>query len=152
MDSARQAWVRSGLVVAEIALAGVLLVGAGLLTRSFVKLLDVELGFEPTRAVAARLDLPPTTSPEKAANLGREVVRRVSSLPGVEAAGLTDALPLERNRTWNIMVPGKIYRPGESRWCSSTWSAPATFARWGSVSSPAGLPRTRRRDARTASR
>ena len=113
VDSKRQAWFRNGLVIAEIAMAGVLLVGAGLLTRSLVEILDLELGFEPARAIATRLDLPPTTSPEKAANLGREVVRRVSSLPGVEAAGLTDALPLERNRTWNIMVPGKIYRPGE---------------------------------------
>ena len=113
VDSKRHAWFRKGLVIAEIAMAGVLLVAAGLLTRSLVEILDVELGFEPSRAIAARLDLPPATSPEQAASLSREVVRRVSSLPGVEAAGLTDALPLERNRTWGMGVPGKIYGPGE---------------------------------------
>ena len=113
VDSKRHAWFRKGLVIAEIAMAAVLLVAAGLLTKSLVEILDVELGFEPSRAIAARLDLPPTASPEHVANLSREVVRRVSSLPGVEAAGLTDALPLERNRTWNIGVPGKQYRPGE---------------------------------------
>ena len=113
VDSRRHAWFRKGLVIAEIAMAGVLLVAAGLLTRSLVQILAVQLGFEPSRAIAARLDLPTTASPEQVANLGREVVRRVSSLPGVEAAGLTDALPLERNRTWNIIIPGKVYKPGE---------------------------------------
>ena len=113
VDSKRHAWFRKGLVIAEIAMAGVLLVAAGLLTRSLVQILDVELGFEPSRAIAARLDLPQTATPEQVQTLRREVLRRVSALPGVEAAGLTDALPLERNRTWNILVPGKVYGPGE---------------------------------------
>jgi predicted permease len=113
VDSRRHAWFRKGLVIAEIALAGVLLVAAGLLTRSLVQILDVELGFDPSRAIAARLDLPQTATPEQVSQLAREAVRRVSALPGVEAAGLTDALPLERNRTWNLLVPGKVYQPGE---------------------------------------
>jgi len=113
VDSARHAWIRKGLVVAEIAMAAVLLVGAGLLARSFVQLLDVELGFEPSRAVAARLDSPAASTLEERTAMGRELVRRVSALPGVEAAGLTDALPLERNRTWGIGVPGRVYGPGE---------------------------------------
>ena len=113
VDSKRHAWFRKGLVIAEIAMAGVLLVAAGLLTRSLVQILDVELGFEPSRAIAARLDLPQTATPAQVQSLRREAVRRVSALPGVEAAGLTDALPLERNRTWNIMIPGKVYRPGD---------------------------------------
>ncbi|HEX2453153.1 MAG TPA: ABC transporter permease [Vicinamibacterales bacterium] len=114
VDSVRQAWIRRGLVVAEIALAGVLLVGAGLLARSFLELLDVELGFEPSRAVAARVDVPSESSLEQRTTIGHEIIRRVSALPGVEAAGLTDALPLERNRTWGLRVPGKIYGPGET--------------------------------------
>ena len=113
VDSKRHAWFRKGLVVAEIAVAAVLLVAAGLLTKSLVRLLDVELGFDPTRAVAARIDFPTTATPEQLASLSRDVVQRVSALPGVEAAGLTDALPLERNRTWPLGVPGKIYAPGE---------------------------------------
>ena len=116
VDSARHAWVRRSLVVAEIALAAVLLVGAGLLVRSFIQLLDVQLGFEPTRAVAARIELQGQVPPEQQAALRTELVRRVSGLPGVEAAGFTDALPLDRNRTWNIYVEGHQYpnnqRPG----------------------------------------
>ena len=49
-------WIRSGLVVSEIAFACVLLVGAGLLIRSFVRVLDVNLGFRPERAAAVRVD------------------------------------------------------------------------------------------------
>ncbi len=116
VDSARHAWIRRGLVIAEIALAAVLLVGAGLLVRSFINLLDVDLGFNPNRAMAARIEFNRETSREELLTVTREVRRRVSELPGVEAAGVTDALPLDRNRSWNIYVPGQAYpnnqRPG----------------------------------------
>jgi predicted permease len=113
VDSARHAWIRRGLVVGEVALAGVLLVGAGLLTRSFVELLDVELGFEPSRAIASRIDFPVGSTREQRTAIGREMLRRATALPGIEAAGLTDALPLERNRTWGVGIPGRVYAPGE---------------------------------------
>jgi predicted permease len=116
VDSARHAWLRRSLVVAEIALAAVLLVGAGLLARSFLQLLDVDLGFEPARAMAARMEFNRETKFEELVVITRELTRRVSELPGVEAAGLTDALPLDRNRSWNIYVLGRDYpnnqRPG----------------------------------------
>ena len=113
VDSARHVWIRKALVVGEVAMAAVLLIAAGLLTRSLIQVLDVDLGFEPSRAIAARVDLPPTADLAQRTALGRELVRRVTALPGVEAAGLTDALPLERNRTWWIGVPDKVYGPGE---------------------------------------
>ena len=109
VDSARHAWIRRGLVVSEVALAAVLLVGAGLLMRSFIQLLDVQLGFEPSHAVAARVELQGQVPRDQQVAVGRELVRRVSELPGVDAAGLTDALPLDRNRTWNIYVNGQSY-------------------------------------------
>ena len=116
VDSARHAGVRRALVVAEIALAAVLLVGAGLLGRSFIQLLEIDLGFTPAHALAARIETPSQTTPEQQLTLQREIARRVSALPGVEAAGLTDALPLDRNRSWGIWVPGVDYpdnrRPG----------------------------------------
>ena len=116
VDSARQTFVRNGLVVAEIALAAVLLVGAGLLSRSFIRLLDVDLGFSPNRVVAARLEFQSGPDLQQVVALTRELTRRVSELPGVEATGVTDALPLDRNRSWNIGVPGQTYannqRPG----------------------------------------
>src|SRR5581483_690482 len=52
----RNAWIRDGLVVAELAFACILLVGAGLLMRSFLRVLDVNLGFQPERAAALRID------------------------------------------------------------------------------------------------
>lgn len=112
-DSAAQAWMRRALVIAEIALAAVLLVGAGLLGRSFTELLSVNLGFEPTRAVAARVDLPARLRRPQQAALVREILGRVITTPGVEAAGVTDALPLDTNRNRGIGVPGRTYGPGE---------------------------------------
>jgi predicted lysophospholipase L1 biosynthesis ABC-type transport system permease subunit len=109
VDSARHAWVRRGLVVSEIALAAMLLIGAGLLARSFVEVLAIELGFEPSRAVAARVELPSGSSLDERTTLTRELLRRVSALPGIEAAGMTDALPLDRNRTWVVGIPGVVY-------------------------------------------
>ena len=114
-DGRGAAWLRSTLVVAEITLACVLLVGTGLLLRSFVRLLDVELGFEPSRVFALRVDAglrPDRTDEQRVALLG-ELARRVRSLPGVEAAGTTDALPLDRNRQWSLAVPGKPRAKGE---------------------------------------
>jgi predicted permease len=102
--------VRSGLVVAEIALACVLLVGAGLLMRSFLHILDVDLGFAPSRAMAVRVAPANTATPAQRSASLDELVRRVQGVPGVEVAGLTDALPLDRNRTWTVSVPGDVQK------------------------------------------
>jgi predicted permease len=106
------AWVRNTLVVSEIALACVLVVGAGLLVRSFLRVMDVDLGFHPERAVALRID--PDSSydtQEKRNSYFNEALRRVTEIPGVQAAGLSDALPLGRNRTWGIGAKGHVYSP-----------------------------------------
>jgi predicted permease len=108
-DGRHHARVRSALVVGEVALASVLLVGAGLLTRSFLHILDVDLGFQPSRAWAVRLNVSQRLSPPEQLQRLAEVARRVAELPGVEAAALTDALPLDRNRTWGVVVPGHVY-------------------------------------------
>lgn len=112
-STGRRTWVRNALVVAEIAFASVLLVGAGLLVRSFVRVLDVDLGFRPTGAVTVRVDPPAsyTTNERKDAYMG-DVLRRVRDIPGVESAGITDALPLGRNRTWGIRAKGVTYPRG----------------------------------------
>jgi predicted permease len=107
-DAKGHAWVRSALVVAEIALACVLLSGAGLLLRSFLRLLDVDLGFQPARAAALRIDPPGNSLAQRHAFLA-EVVRRTETVPGVEAAGITDALPLDRNRAWGLRAKGRFY-------------------------------------------
>ena len=107
-------WIRDALVVSEIAFACVLLVGAGLLIRSFLQVLDVNLGFQPERAVAVRVDPARRLSGQAQINAYfDEVLRRVKDIPGIQAAGLTDALPLGRNRGWGVRAKGQVYRPGE---------------------------------------
>jgi predicted permease len=105
--------LRSVLVISEVALACVLLVGAGLLLRSFLRVLDVDLGFEPSRSAAISVDYDDGNSADKRSAIWQEVVRRVSMLPGVEAAGISDNLPMSRNRSWGISAKGVRYRDGE---------------------------------------
>jgi predicted permease len=110
--------VRGALVVAEVALACLLLVGAGLLLRSFLKVLEIDLGFQPDHAASIRVeydDSSPTgaASALKRGAIFRQIVTRVSALPGVEAAGFADFLPLGRNRAWGTPVPkGKTFPEG----------------------------------------
>jgi predicted permease len=113
-DGKRGAWIRSALVVSEIAFACVLLVGAGLLIRSFLQVLDVNLGFQPERTAALRVDPDrrPLTQGEQNAYFD-DVLRRVRDLQGIEAAALTDALPLGRNRSWGAGAKGQTYERGQ---------------------------------------
>lgn len=88
--------VRSLLIIAETALAVVLLVGAGLLLRSFLQLSSVELGFDAERVQTFNVSLPDTAydMPPKRAALVDSLVTQAAALPGVEAAGAIFGLPL----------------------------------------------------------
>jgi predicted permease len=99
--------LRSTLVVSEIALACVLLVGAGLLLRSFLHVLDVDLGFEPSHAAAISVDSDDGGDAAKRASIWQEVVRRTTAIPGVEVTGISDNLPMSRNRSWGIAAKGE---------------------------------------------
>lgn len=94
-DSHRQR-LRAALIVAEMALAVVLLVGAGLLMKSFVRLSSVELGFETSRIQTFGLSLPnePYAQPAQRAAFYELLLSRISGLADVEAAGATFGLPL----------------------------------------------------------
>jgi len=105
--------MRSVLIIVEIAMACVLLVGAGLLLRSFLRILDVDLGFQPSRAASISVDYDDGRDPAKRSVIWQEVVRRVEEIPGVETAGITDGLPMSRNRSWGIQAKGVEYRRGE---------------------------------------
>jgi predicted permease len=122
--SRRHERVRAVLVVTEVALACMLLVGAGLLLRSFLKVLDVDLGFQPERAAAVTVDFEddPALGNGNDEASGRKImaaraahfqplIERVSALPGVEAAGITDYLPLAGNRSWGLPFPKGVERP-----------------------------------------
>ncbi len=99
--------VRSTLVIAEIALACVLLVGAGLLLRSFLHVLDVDLGFQASGAATISIDDGDGSNQAKRTALWQEFVSRSSMIPGVEAVGISDNLPMSRNRSWGIAVKGE---------------------------------------------
>ncbi|HEY6376107.1 MAG TPA: ABC transporter permease, partial [Edaphobacter sp.] len=106
--------LRSALVISEVALACVLLIGAGLLLRSFLRVLDVDLGFQPSTAATIKMDYDDGGKTDKRNAIFEEAIRRVSAIPGVEAAGISDNLPLERNRGWGgPRAKGKVYRNGE---------------------------------------
>ena len=92
-SSARNRW-RNLLVVAEVALSLVLLVGSGLLIRSFVILLNTDFGFNPDNAVATRIILPEARypHPEQIVSFYQDLAERVAASPGVAAVGAVDTL------------------------------------------------------------
>jgi predicted permease len=100
---------RSSLVISEIALACVLLVGAGLLLRSFLRVLDVDLGFRPSQAASMQVDYEDGGKLATRGAVLQEMLRRVSALPGIESAGIADMLPLDRNRSWGLIAVGGDY-------------------------------------------
>ncbi|HXU38902.1 MAG TPA: ABC transporter permease [Blastocatellia bacterium] len=94
--------IRSSLVVAEVAIAMVLLVGAGLLIRSFMRLQQVSPGFNPANVLTMQLSLPRSKYADKPqiATFFDQLVQRVSTLPGVQSAAVGTNLPMA-NDGWN---------------------------------------------------
>jgi predicted permease len=112
-SSGRHGWFRDGLVVSQFALACVLLVGAALLMQSFVRVMDVNLGFQPMHAAALRID--PgfrISSPAQQNSFIDDVLHRARSIPGVTAAGISDVLPLDGDRGWQVSGKGQVYDKG----------------------------------------
>ncbi|HEX8073331.1 MAG TPA: ABC transporter permease [Pyrinomonadaceae bacterium] len=101
---------RGALVVAEVALALVLLVGAGLLLKSFLRLIEVQPGFDPHNIVTAQLALPPARYKENAqvVQFFEQLTARVAAQPGVEAVGTIDMLPMAGSGgTTTFIVDGR---------------------------------------------
>lgn len=92
-------WRRFGsnLVVIELATAMVLLTGAGLLGKSFYRLLHTDIGMEPDHVATVHVEAQPEKygKPEQQVALVREILRRVAALPGVKTAGVTTKMPIE---------------------------------------------------------
>lgn len=111
---ASQLWRKLGanLVVFELAIAVILLAGAGLLGRSFYRLLHVPLGFNASHLVTTNVAVSGSGYETSAQiiELYREVLRRATSLPGVESAGVTSRLPVQCNcNTDGIRIVGRPY-------------------------------------------
>ena len=105
--------LREGLVVGQTALALILLVGAGLLIKSFIRLRQVELGFEPSRAVALSL-APPTNQFPKNADLFtyyQRILDEVKPMPGVEAVAVATTAPTEGAYMSSAIVIGGRPKP-----------------------------------------
>ena len=94
-------WQRLGanMVVAQLAIAVVLLVGTGLLGQSLYRLLHVPLGFEPDHLATIQVTIPATVNhnPQQTAEFYSEISRRIAGLPGVESVGMTNLLPAQCN-------------------------------------------------------
>ena len=93
---------RNLLAMTEIALALVLLIGAGLMIRSFARLQSLQIGFSPDHVMTMRVELP-RYRPEAEVAFDEQLLARVSALPGVESASVASATPLSNNSAVTIM-------------------------------------------------
>ncbi|HWP42569.1 MAG TPA: ABC transporter permease [Blastocatellia bacterium] len=100
--------LRRLLVVAEVALALALLVGAGLMIKSFVRLSEVETGFDSQNVLTAQITLPQSRYDDRQqqAAFFRQVLARIEALPGVESVGAASPLPFTGDRLYSFIVEG----------------------------------------------
>ncbi len=121
--------LRSLLVVSELAVALVLLIGAGLLIKSFLRLLQVDPGFRTDNVLTMAIDLAESKYPQASQRTAffEQLLQRVQSLPGVQSAGMCDALPLTGR---SLMVPGLTTKgraselPGQGPLVGQIWATP----------------------------
>jgi predicted permease len=108
--------MRGALIVCEVAMSCVLLVCAGLFLRSFARMIEVDLGFHPSRAAAWRI-VPNREFASRQQEIAfyQDLVRRVRAVPGVESATLASTLPLELNDVVRVHPQGSANRPDEMR-------------------------------------
>jgi predicted permease len=119
--------VRNALVIAEMSFAVILLVGAGLLIRSFVELQQVSPGFEPRGVLAMQLSLPANKYADANARalFDRQMLEQLRAIPGVKLAGTTTSLPMSgSNQSGSFNIEGQPQTPGQdpphgSRWLAS---------------------------------
>jgi putative ABC transport system permease protein len=106
-------WMKNLLLVAQVALALLLLIGAGLLVRSFAQLLRVDPGFDPHNVLTMNVSLPTIkyATAERQIAFFDEVLRRTSALPGVQSAAISAALPLSTIRITPVLPEGQPNLP-----------------------------------------
>ncbi len=108
---------RRALIVGEMAMAAILLVGAGLFARTFTRLIQVDPGFVASHAVTASFALPPARYPEDgdAYRFYKQLVDRVSQASGVRAAGVTAGMPLSNDYMTSMSIEGRPIVPPADR-------------------------------------
>jgi len=115
--SRRAVLVRNGLVTSQVALAFVLLIGAGLMLMSFRAAIRVDPGFDPDGVLTAFVSLPSARYPDATARrqFAEELRREAAAIPGVSAVGITAQLPFTGNNSSSVILPeGYVPSPGES--------------------------------------
>jgi putative ABC transport system permease protein len=130
-DGAQRQRVRSGLVVAQVALALLLLAGAGLTLKSFRNAQNTPLGFNPENILMADVLLPKARydTDEKVTRFNDQLVERIRALPGVEAAALGSNIPFDENE-WDSsfhLTGTPAYPPGESPEAEISFVTPDYF-------------------------
>ena len=141
--------LRSALVIAEVAVALVLLVASGLLLRSFEKLREVNLGFRADHTLTASYNLPTKEYATQTAvnNFNTVLLQRLAQLPGVQAVGMTSQLPASGQVDTNSFVPEGFVIPKGSGLISA-WSSTVV----GQYFRAAGIPLLRGREFTDADR
>jgi putative ABC transport system permease protein len=108
--------IRSALVVLELAMALIMLVGGGLLIRSFWRLRQINPGFNPDHAIALKIPLSGKYSGQgRAAAFTTQLIQTVSAMPGVESVGATDVLPLGNSNMTYFGIQGRPLEPASER-------------------------------------
>lgn len=109
----RQYRTNSALVVVQVALALVLLVGSGLMIRTFQMLRRVDPGFDPKDALTMNINIPGALAkdPDAAVRLEQGILEKISAIPGVTSAGITTSIPMEeRHGSYQVYARDKNYR------------------------------------------
>jgi hypothetical protein len=127
--------LRGALVIAEVALALVLLIGGTLMAASFTRLQKVNAGFDPPNLLTAEISMPDFrySDPEHVSNFYHQLLDRVEALPDVQSAAVTSGLPPDEMRLQDTFtLEGRPTPPGRIRWrtfCSSakTISVPLAY-------------------------
>ncbi|QQS47461.1 MAG: ABC transporter permease [Acidobacteriota bacterium] len=122
--------VRSLLVVGEVAVALALLIGAGLLIRSFLKVQEVAPGFRQDKLLIMQLSLPDTKYPEPADRdrFYQSMIEKVRAIPGVQAAGINSSVPMSgSNSSASFSIEGREVARGEMMPWGNRWFAGPTY-------------------------
>jgi putative ABC transport system permease protein len=140
----RDRWTRGALVAAELGLAVILLTGAGLLARSFWRVLSVSPGFRPEHVLTLRLRV---TDQQTASSFYPDLLDRVTHRPGVQAAAVSDCLPTGFVAGADLLLPGRIPDPAHVPTADACFISGGYFRALG-ISLLAGRPFDQHDDAR----